>query len=159
MSDSHSLFKALESIGFSYDTITTFETTPPLEVYGIPVGGSTTVGIRYTWSVTNPSSVEASFSREGLGKKLVKLFKKELQVGDKGFDDVVYIATSSQRKTSAFLADERTRATVADIVSEGGSIIIESERVLYSISGEPTEAQLLAMGYLIGRVADIELPQ
>jgi hypothetical protein len=73
--------------------------------------------------------VQASFSREGVAKKIVKLFKKELQVGDKTFDDAVYVSTDTPKETAALLASEKTQNTILMCVVTGGYIEIEGPQV------------------------------
>ena len=56
-------------------------------------------------TVTLPKStgVEASFSSEGLADKLLKIFKKEIQVGDPLFDEQGHIKTDTMEATEALL--------------------------------------------------------
>lgn len=86
--------------------------------------------------------LKASFSKEGLGTKLVKLFKKELQTGDPAFDDVVYVSTDTSDATAAFLSDPSLRATIAELVDSGG-VQIEGTTVSCELLGkmqnEPAE--------------------
>jgi len=74
--------------------------------------------------VTLPRStgVRATFVREGLGRKLSKLMKKELQTGDAGFDDAVYIATETEAATAALLDGREVRDAIAALVGRGGSV-------------------------------------
>ena len=58
---------------------------------------------------------------ESIGKKLVKIFKKELQTGDHVFDDMVYVTTSDKPKAAAFLDSEEIRAIISGVVVEGGA--------------------------------------
>ncbi len=84
-----------------------------------------------TWTVTlaTPTPVVASFAREGLGHKLKKLVKKELQTGDRAFDDAVFIATDTPAATAALLVDPAVRAAIAAIVTAEGAIAIDGKRL------------------------------
>jgi hypothetical protein len=75
-------------------------------------------------------AVQASFSREGFTKKLIKLFKKELQVGDRGFDDVVYVSTDTPEQTAALLGSQDVQAIVLQAVGGGGAIEIDGREVV-----------------------------
>ena len=59
----------------------------------------------------------------------MKLFKKELQVGDKTFDDVVYVSTDTPTETAAFLANGDIQTTILLAVTDGGSIEIEGQQM------------------------------
>lgn len=52
------------------------------------------------------------------GHKLVKLFKKELQVGDKAFDDAVYIADEHREATTDLLGREGVREAILVLLHE-----------------------------------------
>jgi len=86
--------------------------------------------------------IKASFSKEGLVKKLVKLFKKELQTGDQAFDDAVYISTDTPEATAIFLTDPNLRAIIAELVEHGG-VEIEgttlSCELIGKVQNEPDE--------------------
>jgi hypothetical protein len=55
--------------------------------------------------VTLPKTtgVEATFTREGLADKLLKIFKAEIQIGDPLFDEHVHIKTDTTEATEALL--------------------------------------------------------
>jgi len=95
-----------------------------------------------TWTVTLPRSaaVVASLTREGLGHKLKKIVKKELQTGDKAFDDAVFIATDTPEATAAFLATPEVRAAVAAIIGAGGAIAIDARRITIEVAGPGGDA-------------------
>jgi MinD superfamily P-loop ATPase len=76
----------------------------------------------------------AVFSRESFGKKLVKLFKSELQVGDPAFDDVVYVIAKDKETASRFLADPSARAEVARLVGDGATIEIDGANVVITVT-------------------------
>ena len=83
----------------------------------------------FTMALPVAPKVQASFSREGIVSKVVKIFKKELQVGDKTFDDVVYVSTATPAPTAAFLANGDIQTTILLAVTDGGSIEIEGQRM------------------------------
>jgi GTPase Era involved in 16S rRNA processing len=121
-----------------------------IEINGLTVGGSETTTLKVT--LPRAPAVQASFSKEGVGKKIVKLFKKELQTGDAHFDNRIYISTDTAEATQAFLAAEAVREVIADCVLTGGPIEIDGAVlkmvVLGHISGEPREAVALAQALL-----------
>ncbi|MBK9036828.1 MAG: HAMP domain-containing protein [Myxococcales bacterium] len=90
-----------------------------------------------TWTVTLPhsSTVVASFTREGLGHKFKKIVKKELQTGDKAFDDAVFIATDTADETAALLAAADVRAAIAGLVIAGGTVSIDARRMIIDVAG------------------------
>ncbi|MEZ4403684.1 MAG: adenylate/guanylate cyclase domain-containing protein [Kofleriaceae bacterium] len=99
-----------------------------------------------TWTVElpNPTAIVASFTREGLGHKLKKIVHKELQTGDRGFDQAVYIVTDTPGPTAALLADDEVRAAVAALVAAGGTIAIEPRRLVIEVAAatDDLEAQV-----------------
>jgi len=111
----------------------------------VPVSSPTSTRFRFVLS--EQPAVQVSFSPEKFRHKLIKVFKKELQLDDEEFDAAVYIDTDEQDRVAAFLAVESTRNLVLDIVGQGGQIAI-GERKLNVIIGESdrtvAEDQLLA---------------
>lgn len=127
----------LESSGVTVDR--SFNTTTT-ELNGITVSSKTTT--RFTLVLPKEARIKASFSKEGLVKKLVKLFKKELQTGDQAFDDAVYISTDTPEATATFLTDPNLRAIIAELVEHGG-VEIEgtalSCELIGKVQNEPDE--------------------
>ncbi len=115
-------------------TATTSRMTETVEVMGQK---TTTEFLVTTLTLPTPSKVQGSFSREGIVNKIVKLFKKEIQVGDKAFDDLVYISTDTPEATTAFLNAPGIQNTLMVAASAGGSFEIEGTRVVakYPYSG------------------------
>ena len=62
--------------------------------------------------------LEASFSREGLGSKIGKLFRPELQVGDPLFDDDVYIRTDDPDALGRLLRSPGLQSVLHNAISE-----------------------------------------
>ncbi|HWL86809.1 MAG TPA: hypothetical protein VNO21_13455 [Polyangiaceae bacterium] len=122
----------LDSLGIRY------ETTESTETVTLGDAQTTKEFVVTTVALTTPPKIQASFTREGRTEKLVKLFKKEIQVGEKAFDDVVYISTDTPDETAAFLKAEDIRATILAAVTEGGSIVIDERHIVAKIAGTDT---------------------
>lgn len=106
------------------------ETSSSLSVEGVSIASASTAGERWEFTLPQPTTLVASFGKEGVLKKIVKIFSKELQVGDPAFDDKVYISTSDPEKTGRFLQNEDVRNLIAEFVGEGGAVEIEGTRVM-----------------------------
>jgi hypothetical protein len=144
----------LESLGFSYKKLDTTSSSG-FEINGISVAESSSFGVRYEWTLPRQATFQAVFGPESFGKKLVKIFRKEIQMDDALFDDAVYVSTSDEENTRAFLGDQITRENIAALVGDGGNIVVESGRVLYSISEVMSPAQGYAMVLFVKRAAGI----
>lgn len=107
--------------------------TQSTQVNGITVSSKTTT--RFALRLARAARLTASFSPEGLGKKLIKLFKKELQTGDAAFDDAVYVSTDTPEATAAFLQDPSVRALIGELV-ESGPVEIEGEVIGCEVPGK-----------------------
>ncbi len=129
----------LQSIGVNASTSRLTET---VEIMGQK---TTTEFLITTMTLPAAPKVQASFSREGLVNKVVKLFKKEIQVGDKTFDDLVYISTDTPAETAAFLQSPQIQNTIMLAATSGGSFVIEGQRVVakYPYSGTNEDADVL----------------
>ena len=88
-------------------------------------------------SITLPKStgVEATFTPEGFGDKLLKLFKKEIQVGDPLFDEHVHIRTDTTDATEALLESIDLRAIIERVITDGGAIEIDGAGVKLDMPG------------------------
>jgi len=98
--------------------------------------------------VTLPKStgVEATFTSEGFGDKLLKIFKKEIQVGDPLFDEQVHIKTDTTEQTEALLQSSDFRAIVERVVVNGGAIEIDGATVKLDVAGhQPTDEEVLEL--------------
>jgi hypothetical protein len=95
------------------------------------VGGMTVLA----FTLPAPSDVQATFSKEGVTKKLVKLFARELQTGDAAFDRIVYIKTDTLDATRALLESSKIRTVVARIIESGGLIEIDGPFVKMELAG------------------------
>jgi hypothetical protein len=87
--------------------------------------------------VTLPKStgVEATFSREGFADKLLKIFKKEIQIGDPLFDEQVHIKTDTSEATEALLESTDLRAIIERVIVNGGAIEIDGNTVKMDVVG------------------------
>lgn len=122
---------ALESQGARFDRRITSHTSST-SVGGIEVASKTTWTCTHIWTLPQSTQIQASFAREGFTKKLVKLFKKELQVGDPTFDDLVYISTDTRDATAALLAAEDLRGVIKQLLLAGGGLSIDGDKVTIS---------------------------
>lgn len=108
--------------------------TNSTEVNGIALGGSELTELAFTLPTT-ATPLHVTFSKEGLGKKLVKIFKKELQTGDATFDTTVYVSTDTPETTGKLLESNVVRAIVARIVAGGGHVEIDGGFVKLLVPG------------------------
>jgi hypothetical protein len=81
------------------------------------------------------TGVQATFSKEGIGAKVAKIFKKELQTGDRAFDDAVFIKTATTEATEKLLKSARVREIIALSVSTAGPVEIDHGRVHVTLVG------------------------
>ena len=88
-------------------------------------------------AVTLPKStgVEASFSMEGLADKLLKIFTREIQVGDPLFDEHVHIKTDTPEATEALLKSSDLRAIIERVITNEGAIEIDGASVKLEMPG------------------------
>lgn len=108
-------------------------TTQSAQVGGVTVSQKTTT--KFTLSLPKAARLKASFSKEGLTTKVVKLFKKELQTGDASFDDAVYVSTDTPETTAAFLSDPSVRALITELVDIGG-VEIDGQTIACELLGK-----------------------
>lgn len=90
---------------------------------------------KVTLTLPRPSPISASFRKESWGDSVVKVFKKELQTGDKEFDDLVYVSTDSPEATAAFLQKPEIRRAIGLCIETGGPLEIEGTRMVGTIVG------------------------
>ena len=87
------------------------------------------------YTLPKSTEVQATFSHEGLGEKLLKIFKKEIQTGDGLFDQHVHIKTETTDATAVLLESTDLRAIVERVITSGGSIEIDGASVKVEIPG------------------------
>src|SRR5438552_18265507 len=74
------------------------------------------------FTLPKSTEVHATFARESLGTKVLKVFKKELQTGDALFDEAVNIKTDTTDATAALLESTVVRAAIESLVVSGGAL-------------------------------------
>jgi hypothetical protein len=89
----------------------------------------------FTLLLPRATAIKAHFTKEGLGKKITKLFKKELQTGDAAFDDAVFIATDTPDTTTRLLASEDVRGAISLTIQTAGPVDIDDATVKIEVQG------------------------
>lgn len=107
--------------------------TSSTSINGIQLGSNEKTVLALT--LPAPCKLKATFSKEGLTSKLVKIFKKELQTGDPAFDETVYVKTDTPDQTAALLQSSQLREIVARVVATGGAIEIDGASVSVTLAG------------------------
>jgi hypothetical protein len=146
-------FEALTAAGATF-TRHESTSTSSFTIQGIPISQSSQDSVRFDWTLPRESGLHVLFVAEKLGKKIVKLFKSELQVGDAEFDKAVYIDTKDKEATATFLKDEKLRSIIMDLVAAGGKLAVDGATVHYEIvnGGGNEEAQMATfIGALLGQ--------
>jgi hypothetical protein len=87
------------------------------------------------FALPRTTGVEATFSAEGFADKLLKIFKKEIQAGDPLFDEHVHIKTDTTDATAALLVSSDLRAIIERVITSGGAIEIDGNRLKMEIPG------------------------
>lgn len=98
--------------------------------------------------VTLPKStrVQATFTPEGFGDKLLKIFTREIQIGDPLFDDEVHIKTDTEDATAALLKSRDLCAIIERVITSGGAIEIDGTTVKLEIPGRhETDDEVLVL--------------
>lgn len=86
------------------------------------------------------AGLDIKFSREHIGHKIIKLFAKEIQVGDPLFDDNIYIATPTERAAKSFVSTSGIQSAVMEMVSSGGWLrILDNTFSLQMCESDPIE--------------------
>jgi hypothetical protein len=105
----------------------------------LSAAGETTEGTaeltELSFTLPKPLPIRATFGREGLADKLLKIFKKEIQTGEALFDEAVRIKTDTVEATTALLESADIRAVVERVIVNGGSIEIDGAHVKLRIAG------------------------
>jgi hypothetical protein len=107
--------------------------TSSTEINGMQLSEKETTEV--TLTLPRATAVAATFSKEGIGKKLVKIFKKELQTGDQAFDDAIYISTDTPELTKALLSSDVVRELISLNVGTGGPIEIHGTTIKVVLAG------------------------
>lgn len=99
----------------------------------------------------------ARFVKQGWAERAKKLFVQEVEVGDKRFDDAVYIATDAPDAVRAFLQHERVREALVALVQWDCVIDVTSTELVVSVDdaiarSEDEAAEALALyAFLAGK--------
>jgi hypothetical protein len=103
---------------------------------GEEVDAATAELTELAFTLPKSTNVQASFEAEGLGKRLIKIFKRELQTGDPLFDEHVHIHTETEEATAKLLESEELRAIIEGIVSDGGAVEVDGAFVKVELAGQ-----------------------
>ncbi|MCY0994675.1 hypothetical protein OV203_46550 [Nannocystis sp. ILAH1] len=83
----------------------------------------------YHFSITARPRVSlafrASFARESTLDRQIKVFRKDLKVGDPMFDDFIYISTRDRAQVTALLDSTGAQTTLMDLVSRFNSVFFD----------------------------------
>lgn len=133
-------FGALERAGVAIDRDGgTFR--PSFELNGVNVPLGSTAGERFTFGLPEAAQINVAFGKEGVLKKISKIFKTEPQVGDPAFDDEVYITANSERCTRRLLDNDDLKALILGIVTEGGLVAIGGAKIeVHAVGRQASEA-------------------
>ena len=85
----------------------------------------------------HPSGIHARLQYEGFTAKLVKIFEHEIQIGDKQFDDMVWIRTNTKDEARAFLSLSKVQGVIMEIISMKGEIDIDDAKVYVKAEANP----------------------
>lgn len=105
--------------------------TSSTSINGMELSGSMTT--KLTLALPRDTPLKLTLSNESFARKLTKLFKKELQTGDKQFDDAIYIATETPDEAKSFLSHDDVRLAVFTVIAFGGPIEIDTNTVTVEI--------------------------
>lgn len=97
-----------------------------------------------------PTGIRACFVREGLIERVKKLFVHEVQAGCAWFDDHIYVITSTEEATAAWLASPRVRQALILLVDATRHVQLDNDvlRVVDEDArddGRDASAELLAL--------------
>lgn len=70
-------------------------------------------------------SFRASFARESTLDRMIKVFRRDLKVGDPLFDDFIYISTRDRAQVTAMLDSTGAQSTLMDLVSRFNSVFFD----------------------------------
>ncbi len=122
-------FGALERAGVTVERDGGTFTSSTIEISGISIPLGTTAGERFAFTLPDSANITVAFGKEGVLKKLSKVFTKEPQIGDQEFDDNVYITAKDETLTKRFLDNEDLKALILEFVSGGGLVIIGDTKI------------------------------
>ncbi|MDB4955734.1 MAG: hypothetical protein JWO36_3303 [Myxococcales bacterium] len=106
----------------------------------------------HAYTLPKSTEIQATFSREGLGNKLRKIFKREVQTGDGLFDEAVNIKTDTAETTAALLESRDLRAVIERLIANGGALEIDGAIVKVDLPGRQeldAEVEMLLVTTLV----------
>jgi len=77
----------------------------------------------------NGSGMHTRLQFENFGAKLKKIFEHEIQIGDREFDDMVWIRTNTKPETRAFLSLSKVQTVVMELISMSTEIDIDDAQI------------------------------
>jgi hypothetical protein len=125
--------KTLEQLGVKTkrEFITESSST---ELGDIELSSSTRKATQLTMTLAQPAPLTATFNAEGLGHKVAKIFKSEIQTGDDSFDEAVYISTQTPEATAHMLQSADLRALIRGLLADG-PVTISGTTVTVTVAG------------------------
>lgn len=69
-------------------------------------------------ALSGATPIRARFVKQGWAEVAKKLFVKEVEIGERAFDDAVYIATDTQDEVRALLGHPRAREAIVALVGQ-----------------------------------------
>ena len=114
---------------------------PSIELNGVNVPLGSTAGERFTFALPDAAPIDVAFGKEGVLKKISKVYKAEPQIGDAAFDDAVYITAKSEEHTRRLLENDELKALILGIVTEGGLVAIGGAKIeVHAVGRQASEA-------------------
>ncbi len=92
-------------------------------------GGRVTTGRVHHVTLAG-TSVRARFVRQGWAELAKKVFVKEVEVGEKSFDDAVYIATDTQDAVRTLLGHARVREALVALVTKDCIVDVKEKELV-----------------------------
>ena len=106
-------------------------------------------------------STEGQVGDEGMKAKMVKIFEKEIQVGDQEFDDAVWIHTDTPDTAGAFLRLSGVQAAILSMIQMNGEIDIDNTKVYIKVDqNQPIDTRqfLLQTAILLHYLVEFSSP-
>ncbi len=75
------------------------------------------------------SGIHAKLQFEGFSAKMHKIFQKEIQIGSKEFDDLVWIRTNTEAETRAFLSLSGVQSAISELIEMKAEIDIDDAKI------------------------------
>ncbi len=85
-----------------------------------------------------PSDIHAKLQYEGFNAKVIKIFQHEIQIGDKKFDDMVWIRTNTEKETQAFLSLTGVQSAIMELIEMKAEIDIDGAKIYLKAENKGT---------------------